>query len=122
MRRFRTKGQGSPPRESGGVWAELLGSSIEINIETRFRDDYECDSETGRAVLAAAGSAFLFFDFPDAPRQATWYHGALAESLAEENLSNTEDRFPPAAGDLVIFFNSEIDEVLAHPAVAQRCR
>ena len=98
-----------------GVWAELLGSSIEINIETRFRDDYECDSETGRAVLAAAGSAFLFFDFPNAPRQATWYHGALAESLAEENLSHTEDRFPPDAGDLVIFFNSEIDEECLGP-------
>jgi len=93
-----------------GVWAGLLGSSIEINIEGRFTDDYECNADTGRAVLAAAGSAFLFFDFPNAPRSATWYHGAIAESLAEENLSNTEDQYPPNSGDLMIFFNSKIDE------------
>lgn len=95
------------------VWAELLGSSVEINIDARFVDSYECD--TGGGVLAAAGSAFLFFDFPNAPRHATWYHGALAESLAGENLSNTEDGFPPNAGDLVIFFNSKIDEECLGP-------
>ena len=93
-----------------GVWAAQLGSGVEINIEASF-DELDCgpDPEDG-AVLAAAGAQFLFFDFPNAPRQGTWYHGALAESLAEENLSNTEDRFPPDAGDLVIFFNGGIDE------------
>jgi hypothetical protein len=96
-----------------GVWAALLGSSVEINVDARFVDTYECDS--GGGVLAAAGAAFLFFDFPNAPRQATWYHGALAESLAGENLSNTEDGFPPGAGDLAIFFNSEIDEECLGP-------
>jgi hypothetical protein len=92
-----------------GVWAELLGSSVEINIEAEFVE-LDCDPATGGAVLAAAATAFLFFDFPNSPRQSTWYHGALAESLAEENLSNTEDGAPPNAGDLFIIFNSEIDE------------
>jgi len=93
-----------------GVWAAQLGSSIEINIETSF-DELDCgpNPEDG-AVLAGAGSQFLFFDFPNAPRQGTWYHGALAEALAEEDLSTTEDGFPPEAGELVITFNSQIDE------------
>jgi len=91
-----------------GVWAELLGSSVEINIEAGFVDTYECDTSGG--VLAAAGSNFLFSDFPNTPKPATWYHGALAESLSGENLSNTEDGLPPNTGDLVISFNSKIDE------------
>jgi hypothetical protein len=93
-----------------GVWAAQLGSSIEINIETSF-DELDCgpDPEDG-AVLAAAGAQFLFFDFPNAPRLGTWYHGALAEAIANEDLSTTEDGFPPEAGELIIFFNSQIDE------------
>jgi hypothetical protein len=93
-----------------GVWAVQLGSSIEINIETSF-EELGCgpNPEDG-ATLAAAGSQFLFFDFPNAPQQGTWYHGALAESLADEDLSTTEDGFPPEAGELIINFNSGIDE------------
>ncbi len=93
-----------------GVWAAQLGSSIEINIEASF-EELDCgpNPEDG-AVLAAAGSQFLFYDFPNAPRQGTWYHGALAEALAEEDLSTTEDGFPPEAGELIITFNSQIDE------------
>jgi hypothetical protein len=91
-----------------GVWAAQLGSGIEINIEASF-EELDCDPEDG-AVLAGAGSQFLFFDFPNAPRQETWYHGALAEALAGEDLSTTEDGFPPEAGELIITFNSQIDE------------
>jgi hypothetical protein len=93
-----------------GVWAAQLGSPVEINIEASF-DELDCgpNPEDG-AVLAAAGSQFLFFDFPNAPRRGTWYHGALAEALAEEDLSTTEDGFPPEAGELIITFNSQIDE------------
>ena len=93
-----------------GVWAAQLGSGVEINIESSF-DELDCgpNPEDG-AVLAKAGAQFLFFDFPNAPRQGTWYHGALAEALANEDLSTTEDGFPPEAGELVIFFNRQIDE------------
>ncbi|MDH3815058.1 MAG: peptidase [Acidobacteriota bacterium] len=93
-----------------GVWAAQLGSPVEINIEASF-EELDCGPtpEDG-AVLAAAGSQFLFFDFPNAPMQGTWYHGALAEALAEEDLSTTEDGFPPEAGELIITFNSQIDE------------
>jgi hypothetical protein len=93
-----------------GVWAAQLGSSVEINIEASFGElDCGPNPEDG-AVLAGAGSQFLFFDFPNAPRQGTWYHGALAEALAGEDLSTTEDGFPPEAGELIITFNSQIDE------------
>ncbi|MCW8985155.1 MAG: hypothetical protein OQK55_07420 [Thermoanaerobaculales bacterium] len=93
-----------------GVWASQLGSGVEINVETSF-DELDCgpNPEDG-AVLAAAGAQFLFFDFPNAPRRGTWYHGALAEALAGENLSTTEDAYPPEAGDLIVTFNRQIDE------------
>ena len=93
-----------------GVWASLLGSGIEINIETSF-DDLDCGPEPeDGAVLAAAGAIFLFSDFPNAPMAGTWYHGALAESLADEDLSTNEDGFPPEAGELTVTFNRGIDE------------
>jgi len=98
-----------------GVWAAQLGSPIEINIEASFAE-FDCgpDPEDG-AILAAAGSQFLFFDFPNAPMQGTWYHGALAEALAAEDLSTTEDGYPPEAGELIITFNSKIDEECLFP-------
>ncbi len=96
-----------------GVWAELLGSSVEINIEASYVE-LACDTVNG-AVLAGASTTFVFSGFRNAPRQATWYHGALAESLAGENLSFTEDGGSPDAGDLFIVFNSEIDEECLGP-------
>jgi hypothetical protein len=90
------------------IWEAQLGSGIEVNIEASF-GGLDCE-ENESAVLAETGVTFLFLDFPNAPRQNTWYHGALAESLANENLSNTEDGFPPDDGDLTVQFNSRIDE------------
>jgi len=93
-----------------GVWAAQLGSGVEVNIESSF-EELDCGPEPeDGAVLAAAGAQFLFFDFPNAPRQGTWYHGALAEALADEDLSTTEDGFPPEAGELIVNFNRLIDE------------
>jgi hypothetical protein len=91
-------------------WEASLGSGVEINIETSF-EELDCGPEPeDGAVLASAGADFLFHDFPNAPREDTWYHGALAESLANENLSNTWDGYPPDDGDLVVYFNRQIDE------------
>lgn len=96
------------------VWAALLGSAIEINVDSEF-DELDCDPDEG-AVLAAAGARFLFADFPNAPFQGTWYHGALAEALAGENLSSTEDGRPPNTGDIIVNFNSSIDEGCLAPS------
>ncbi len=93
-----------------GVWAAVLGSEVEINIATSF-DDLDCGPEPeDGAVLAAAGADFLFHEFPNQPIEDTWYHGALAEALAGENLSHTVDEFPPNTGDLTVRFNRGIDE------------
>jgi hypothetical protein len=99
---------------AAGIWAAQLGSTVEINIDSAFLE-LDCDPDGG-AALASAGARFLFFDFPNAPRQETWYHGALAESLANENLSSTEDGQPPNAGDLAVNFNSQIDENCLAPS------
>jgi hypothetical protein len=99
-------------RWAARIWEAHLASGIEINVETSF-EELDCGPEPeDGAVLASAGADFLFHDFPNAPREETWYHGALAESLANENLSNTEDGYgyPPDDGDLVVFFNRQIDE------------
>ena len=85
-----------------GVWAGVLGSPVEIAIEANF-SDLTCDPATGGAVLAGASTIYVFADFPNTPRSSTWYPGALAESLAEEDLSDAD-------GDLFIVFNSAIDE------------
>lgn len=82
-------------------WARLLGSPVEVNIETRFRD-FEC-SEAG-GVLAAAGPNFAFIDIPGTD-PGVWHTGPLAESLAGNDLSaGTSD-----GADLSVFFNQEID-------------
>jgi hypothetical protein len=99
-----------------GVWASQLGSGIEINIETSF-DELDCGPtpEDG-VVLAQAGALFLVSDFPNAPRQETWYHGALAESLANEDLSSTELGRPPNSGELIVTFNRGFDEGCLAPS------
>jgi len=91
---------------AAAVWASRLGSSVEINVEVAFRS-LQCAG--GAAVLAQAGAQFLFESFAGAPVAGTWYHGALAESLAGQNLS-LEDNANPDAGDLVVSFNDRIDE------------
>lgn len=96
------------------VWSALLGSAIEINVDSEF-DELDCDPDEG-AVLAAAGARFLFADFANAPRGGTWYPGALAEALAGENLSFTENGRPPNTGDIIVNFNSSIDEGCLAPS------
>jgi hypothetical protein len=95
------------------IWAGLLGSSVEINLDAAF-SELDCD-DTG-AVLAQAGPASIFFNFPNAPREGMWYATALAEALAGENLSTTEDGGPVNAGDLSLTFNSQIDEGCVSPS------
>ncbi len=87
------------------IYASRLKSSIEINVDVSF-SELTCGGGTG--VLAQAGAEFLFESFPGAPITATWYHGALAESLAGSNLS-LEDSSDPNAGDLALTFNSQVD-------------
>lgn len=87
-------------------WGQVLDSDVEINLGVRF-SDLPCSENSG--VLAQAGTQFIFESFPGAPVQNTWFHGALAESLAGQNLS-LEDNPSPNAPDIIAQFNSQIDE------------
>lgn len=88
-----------------GVWGLILGSSVNVNVEASFAE-LSC-GETG-ATLAQAGPRFVFMDFAGG-EPGIWYPGALAESLAGENLSTSDDSNPDAA-DLTITFNGNIDK------------
>jgi len=87
------------------TWGVILGSSINVNVEARFRD-LRCSEEGG--TLASAGPRFVFIDFPGGT-PGTWYPGPLAESVAGDNLSTADDPNAGAA-DIVVTFNSGIDE------------
>lgn len=96
---------------AANVFGSLLGSNQTIHIDARFQD-LACDPDDG-ATLANARPTFIYTvgsaEFPQ-----SWYHGALAESLAGQNLS-TADNPSPTAGDLLINFNSRIDEECLGP-------
>jgi hypothetical protein len=94
-------------RQAAAALAQTLSSRVVINVETSFAD-LPC-SDSGGATLAQAGAQFLFKDFPGADFADTWYHGALAEALSGQNLS-LEDSSDPNAGELVVNFNSNIDQ------------
>jgi hypothetical protein len=89
---------------AANAWGLILGSSVTVNVEARF-DSLIC--EEGRGTLASAGPRFVFRDF-GVGTQGTWYPGALAESLAGQNLSVANDSSPDAA-DLSITVNTGID-------------
>jgi hypothetical protein len=65
-------------------WASTLDSNIEIRIYAQFTA-LSCNA-TG-AVLGSAGAVEVFSDFPNAPIANTWYSGALADKIANEDLS-----------------------------------
>lgn len=88
-------------------WGEVLGSGVEINVQVSFN---QLPCSQGSGVLAQAQANFLFEDFPGAPLPNTWYHGALAEALAGQNLSLEDAPGNPDAPDLFIQFNSQIDQ------------
>lgn len=86
-------------------WARMIGSGQVVNIQATFRE-LTCTEGQG-AVLAVAGPTFAFRDFPRGD-PGVWYPGPTAEAIARQDLSGAED---PGANpaDLVIFFNSAID-------------
>ena len=91
---------------AANVFGSMLGSTQTIHIDARFQE-LACDPDDG-ATLANARPTFIYTvasaEFPQ-----SWYHGALAESLTGQNLSVADDP-NPNAGDLLINFNSRIDE------------
>ena len=79
-------------------WSATLQSDVPIFVAASFQPR-PCSATGG--VLASAGPASVFSDFPGAEQADTWYVGALADSVAGEDLD-------PGFIDSVAFFNSEL--------------
>jgi hypothetical protein len=62
------------------IWGATLRSNVPIVIEGRF-------TSLGSGVLGSAGTTAIFRGFPNVPFGDTWYHYALANALAGEDLS-----------------------------------
>lgn len=81
-------------------WGERLVSSVIIRVEANM-DPLPCSSTSG--VLGAAGTTFVFRDFPGAAFSNTWYHSSLADRLAGSELN-------PGENDIGSVFNSDLDD------------
>lgn len=80
------------------LWGKVLDSDVPIYVAARFIPQ-TCSPTSG--VLGSAGTTFIFRDFPGATEANTWYHSALADSLAGEDLN-------PGFFDIGSQFNSRI--------------
>lgn len=81
------------------IWGSILNSNAEIRVSANF-DPLSCDASS--AVLGSAGAIQVAANFPNAPIADTWYHVALANALAGQDLSPQND-------DVAAQFNSSID-------------
>lgn len=86
------------------AWASELQSDVPIDVLV-FWVPLPCD--VSGAALAGA-SALVIFQGDEFPEPATWYHSALAEALAGQNL--TGDPNADGDADILVFINSDIDE------------
>lgn len=82
------------------IWGATLTSSVPIRIGASFVP-LACTATS--AVLGSAGANEIWSDFPNAPRPATWYPGALASKLAGEDITST-----PGAPHINARFNSRL--------------
>lgn len=86
------------------TWGAIIESEVEIFVQASF-DPLDCDA--GGAVLGAAGAIQIVSNFPNAPLADTWYHIALANALAGQDL--IPGPTDSSADDIIAFFNSDID-------------
>ena len=85
---------------AGDRWGELMTSPVEIRVAAQM-NPMTC-SGLG-AVLGSTAPGPPVRDFPNAPFANTWYHSALADSLAGYDLY-------PAGVEMSITFNSNLDD------------
>jgi hypothetical protein len=91
-------------QRAADIWGNTLDSDVEIRIQASF-DPLTCTA-TG-ATLGAAGAIQIFAAFPGADLVDTWYHVALANRLAREDLAPGPSG--TIADDIVAFFNSRLN-------------
>lgn len=66
------------------IWAARLDSDVPIRIRAQF-------TPLAAGVLGSAGPVSVVRDFPNAPLPGTWYHVALGNKLAGEDLIPASD-------------------------------
>lgn len=78
------------------LWGATLDSAVEIRIAASFVP-LTCTASS--AVLGSAGAIQIIRDFPGAIYPATWYHIALANKLAFQDLIPPDPALPPLSDD-----------------------
>lgn len=68
---------------AAAMWGSVLKSDVPIFVQARFLN-------LAPNVLGSAGANFINRDFANAPVAGTWYHTALADSIAGVNLIPNE--------------------------------
>lgn len=91
------------------IWGAELVSDVPIAIDAQMLD-LTCDTNTGSAVLAAAGAIYVTANFPNAPDRDTLHHPALANAIAGSD-TNTD------LSDITVQVNINIDEDPACAAI-----
>ena len=86
-------------QHAASIWGATVTSAVPIRIAATF-EPLPCDADG--AVLGAAGTTEIFTDFPNAPRPATWYPGALASKLAGQDVAT------PGQDHIQARFNSRL--------------
>ena len=96
-------------QRAADIWGETLDSPVPIRIRAAF-NPLTCTSTS--ATLGSAGAIYVWKNFTAAPLPETWYHEALANKYAREDLQAPGDATDPYDGaDLNAQFNSSIGTV-----------
>lgn len=85
---------------AAGIWSAFLDSNVEIRVNAQFNPLTPCTSAGG--VLGSAGAIVVNSDFPGAQFPNTWYHGALSNKIAGQDLDTGFD-------DIQARFNTSVD-------------
>ena len=92
-------------RYAAGIWGASLDSKAEIRVQASFVP-LTCTATA--ATLGSAGAIQVISDFPGSIFPATWYHTALANKLAGQDLIPGNPN--TGADDLRARFNSNIGQ------------
>jgi hypothetical protein len=91
------------------LWGKVLKSEATIVVQGSFA---RLDCDEGGGVLAQAGALQIFSDFPNAPLAGHWYGVALANAIANQDLTpGPLDPGPlaePFNDDIVANFNGDV--------------
>ena len=96
-------------RKALELWGKTLKSPVTIVVQGSFAG-LSCTASGG--TLAQAGTLQIFADFPGAKLPGHWYHAALANALAGEDLTpgglDPGPLAPPFNDDIVANFNGNV--------------